>query len=216
MNHSTFRLGIAPFVCVLTMTFLAQPAGAALVLDLTSEGTPTPCGSCGATGTTFGWAFSVTSPITVNGIGIFDTGADGLGGSFEAGLYTSAGVLLRSATISDLSTVVASAAVTGQWLFESVIPIVLPAGDYIIGSVFNDTLPLAAVGAPFTTIPSITFTGGVTSPSFDTGLQAPTSPFGFPIFGPTLDAAEIPEPATASLFAFALAAVLARRRLSRQ
>ncbi|NWF85253.1 MAG: PEP-CTERM sorting domain-containing protein [Bryobacteraceae bacterium] len=185
-------------------------------MDLTSEGTPTPCGSCGATGTTFGWAFSVTSPITVNGIGIFDTGADGLGGSFEAGLYTSAGVLLRSATISDLSTVVASAAVTGQWLFESVIPIVLPAGDYIIGSVFNDSLPLAAVGAPFTTIPSITFTGGVTSPSFDTGLQAPTSPFGFPIFGPTLDAAEIPEPATASLFAFALAAVLARRRLSRQ
>lgn len=198
------------------MAWLAQPAGAALVLDLTSEGTPTPCGSCGATGTTFGWAFSVTSPITVNGIGIFDTGADGLGGSFEAGLYTGAGVLLRSATISDLSTIVASAAVTGRWLFEAVTPLVLPAGDYVIGSVFNDAIPLAAIGAPFITIPSITFTGGVTSPSLDTGLQAPTSPFDFPIFGPTLDAAEIPEPATASLLAFAMAALLALRRRSRQ
>lgn len=208
------RFSTSVALCLAVACF-SLPAGAALVLDLTSQGAPAPCGNCGVTGTTFGWSFTVTSPLAVRGIGIFDTGADGLGGSFQAGVYTSAGVLLASATISDLSTVVASAAATGQWLFAPVPTIVLPLGNYVIGSVFTDLSPLAAVGATYTTIPSITFTGGVTSPLFNAGLQAPTALFDFPIFGPTLDASEIPEPATASLFTLSMAAFLAiRRRLA--
>jgi hypothetical protein len=173
----------------------APYANAALVLDLTAPGTPELCGPvCGASGTTFGWAFDVTTPITVDGIGVWDSNS---GGPFltEAGLFTSSGALLESAVIaSGTSTPVASANTDGQWLFETFAPITLPIGEYVIGSIFGESSPLGEIGATFVTIPQITLVGGAVGTN-DGGFSAPTGSGEFPIFGPTLETT-IPEPST--------------------
>jgi len=187
---------------LLALGLACEPAQAGLVLDLTPGGGPAVCGGCGdVSGTTYGWGFSVKSPITVNGIGLWDANSDGFGGQqYQAGLWTGAGALLAGATISDASTPVASAAADGRWMFESIAPVKLGAGDYLIGSVFHNSDPIAEILGPFITDPRISLTGGAQGPGPDGGFSAPTAGFGIPIFGPTLRTpTSVPEPETAPL-----------------
>src|SRR5579863_9820369 len=173
----------------------APQSHAGLVLDLTGGGTPTACGSCGPDGTTFGWSFTVNSPIEVDGIGVWDFFGSSFPASTEAGLWTGAGTLLESESITSASTPVASARSDGQWLFESFAPITLAPGDYVIGNVFFDSNPLAAVDSSITAISQITPTGGVTG-TVDGGLTAPLVSFSPPIYGPTLETVAVPEAST--------------------
>jgi hypothetical protein len=198
--------------------FFAAPAvHGGLVLDLTTGGTASTCDGCGVSGTTFGWSFAVTSPITVTGIGVWDAGSDGIGVSVGAGLYTSAGVPLAIKTISDASAAVASASTDGRWLFEYFAPFVLAPGDYVIGSVFYETAPLVQFFAPHVEIPEITFGEGRYGTP-DAGLTAPDNSY-YPVFGPTLEATgapPIPEPGTLGMLALGgLAFILASRRRTR-
>jgi hypothetical protein len=173
----------------------APQSHAGLVLDLTGGGTPAECGTCGPDGTTVGWSFTVNSPIEVDGIGVWDYFGSGFTASTEAGLWTGAGTLLESETITPASMPVASNDPTGQWLFESFAPITLAPGDYVIGNVFFDTSPFAALNSSVTTISQITLTGGVTAAQ-GIGFTAPLGPFLVPIYGPTLETVAVPEPST--------------------
>jgi hypothetical protein len=105
-------------ILLLSMASLCAPAlHAGLVVDLTG-GTTSACNvGCGV-GTTFGWSFTVTSPIAIDGIGMWDTLPNGVGLAIGAGLYTSSGALVQSVTVTDSSTPVASANPDGRWLFE--------------------------------------------------------------------------------------------------
>jgi hypothetical protein len=53
---------------------------------------------------TLGWEFEANSNITVTSLGFFDVGSDGLLTSHEVGLWTSAGTLLGSVTVTPGST----------------------------------------------------------------------------------------------------------------
>jgi hypothetical protein len=84
----------------------------------------------------YGWSFSVTSPLTVDGLGLWDAGSNGLFESHEVGLWLTStpipeGVLLASATVSNAQSVaVASASASGRWLFSSVPVVTLNPGTY--------------------------------------------------------------------------------------
>jgi PEP-CTERM motif len=182
-------------LAMLGLVGFAPQSHAGLVLDLAGGGTPAPCYSCGASGTTVGWSFTVNSPIRVDGIGVWDYFSSSFPASTEAGLWTSAGALLESESITTASTPVPSADRDGQWLFASFAPITLAPGDYLIGNVFFDSNPVASVTPSITTIPQITLVGAVEGTS-DGGLTAPSTSFDFSVYGPTLETLAVPEAST--------------------
>lgn len=205
------QLAFKPVLMLLWALF-AQPAHATLALDLNSGGVPTTCGSgpC-AFSTTFGWGFTLSQTIVVDGLGVWDEGSDGIGVSSQTGLWTSAGNLLADVSVSDSSTPTLSASSNGRWLFENIAPLTLTPGSYLVGSLFYAAFPPAQINAPFLTIPELT---GITgrAGSSNAGFMAPLASFSTPIFGPTLRLASAPEPDSLALFAIGAVGLYFRRR----
>lgn len=200
---------------VLAAMCVTHNASASLVLDLNTGGSPLNCGSCGNTnGDTFGWGFRVINPITIDGLGVWDSGADGLGvQGAPTGLWTATGTLLASATITDGSTQVTSASADGEWLFEDIALLTLQPGSYVIGTAFLGSAPLAQIGAPFTNIADIAVSGGVGDASLDdAGLTFPGVSFNEEVFGPTMRLAAVPIPTTVALLGLGLAGIGYQRR----
>ncbi|HEY7391597.1 MAG TPA: PEP-CTERM sorting domain-containing protein [Bryobacteraceae bacterium] len=214
MQPKTLRLLV---LTVLGWAALAPQARANLVLDLNTGGTAEVCGVlCGTNGTTLGWSFQLLSPITVNGIGIWDASSAPLGTLIDAGLWTSTGTILAAAVISDGSTPVASASANGRWLFQKFPAVTLNPGTYLIGNVFYPTVPLGQANAPFTTIPQVLSSSVVGAEGTLNGaLTAPLNPFVRPIFGPTLETAAVPEPGLAGVLGLGLTAVFFRLKKRR-
>jgi hypothetical protein len=213
-------MSVARFLASLSLIsgLWAQPAQAALVLDLNSGGTPTECGgACASPGQTLGWAFSVLNTITLDGLGVWDAGANGLGvQSVQIGLWEySSGTLLASATASDASTRTASASINGEWLFEDIERLTLGPGLYAIGMVFQSGAPTAQVGATYTTISDVQFNVGLQAPTTN-GLDFPRWTFSTPVFGPNMRLATVPEPHSLGLLAIGLVGLVASGRRHRR
>jgi hypothetical protein len=197
-------------LAMLGLVGAAPPGHAGLVLDLTGGGTQSSCGgSCGS-GTTFGWSFTVNSPIRVDGIGVWDFFGSSFPAATEAGLWSGTGALLERESITSASTPVASANTSGQWLFESFAPITLAPGDYVIGNVFTIDQPLIAFNASITAISQITLTGGRAGAP-GVGLTEPLVSFSPPVYGPTLETVAVPEPGTLSLLGLGFAGIFGGR-----
>jgi hypothetical protein len=178
-------LTVAPFV--------GKPAAADPILDFTGGSLQSA-----SVDLTAGWKFTVSSQITIAGVGLFDAGANGLADSHEIRLWNGDGsILLGSTTISNAnSTSVASSSNLGNWRSMSISSFQLNPGDYVIGAFYRAGSPDTAVkGATASTIsgvtwdeyrgsPNLTFPASITSeggkgyfgPNLFTGTQTPPVP----------------------------------------
>ncbi len=200
-------------------------ARAGVLIDITGDQV-SQGGASGDSGVTEGYAFTVVNPITIDGLGFFDVGGADLGvASVPVGLWTSAGALLAQVAVTNGSMAVPSTDANGDWLVETITPLTLPAGDYLLGAVLGVFAPSVEAGGDvtFSTSPDIVgisgrydVSGGLQAPMNATIPNDPDPPIVFPaVFGPTLYQA-VPEPGTLAVFAMGIGGLAgARRRVRR-
>ena len=126
---------------------------------------------------TYGWEFSVTSTVTVTDLGVYDRSNDGFLHSHTVGLWTSNGSLLAdtilAAGASGTADVVSGGG-TGAFRYNSIGPLVLGPGDYVVAASViarDDDGVFFSTTTPPTTAPGINFlqllytTNGYTFPT---------------------------------------------------
>ena len=187
-----------------------------LGLDVTSSTqifTPAPFDNVG-------WQFTVSSPILVNGLGVFDVGANGLSESHITGLWDNGGTLLATTSVSSASTPVASASAAGDWLFNSIAPVLLAPGTYVVGAYYATGADFVMANATITTAPQITFAASRASSN---GVPAEPGVYGLVepgVFGPGIEiqsVSSVPDHgSTLALLCMSVAGLLAWRRWQRR
>ena len=178
---------------------------------------------------TLGWSFTVNTPIAVDGLGFFDdfTPLDGLGllQDHKVTLWTDTGTLLAQTTITNASTPKPTTAPDGRWLFNTIVPVTLLPGDYVIGA-FNHASPAgctlcdafrlldtATENAAITFISARSFAGADQFPSNSDNVN--DGYFG-PNFTFTPAADPVPEPTSLLLLGTGTLLVVARLRSRRR
>jgi PEP-CTERM motif-containing protein len=172
----------------------------------------------GATAGTFGWAFTLSGTITVNDLGYFDFGDNGLAASHDVGIWSSDGTLLVTATVPAGT----AGTLIGDFRYTFITPTLLPAGDYVIGGFESGSSGDPVVVAAATITPAAGITYGGSRSVAGAALTFPpgnASGFGNSYFGPNF-LFSVPEPASTGLLLFGSAAAsvltwLRRRRQGR-
>jgi hypothetical protein len=212
----TFRLNVAR---------IALAASCIVPVSVHAQTQAVSFGSGASAGTnsdqSVGWQFNVLSGITVDGLGWYDFGFDGLSLGRTVGIWSPSGTLLMSVFVPGGTT----AALNGQFRTVSVADFFLtPGNGYIIGgqNFANATDFLAFNPSSITVNPSIQFVDATFS-DFSATLVRPTqfsaAETGF--FGPGFTIGAVtttPEPGTYAMVATGLlflAFVHWRRRTSR-
>ena len=165
-----------------------------------------------------GWQFNVTSSVLVTALGIMDAGSDGLTDQHQVGLWDNGGSLLAQTTITNASTVVASAYGSGCWLFNDIAGQTLAPSTYVIEAFYPTTADQVIGSATgFTTIPQITFAASrasMTNSFEQPGVYGLVEPG---VFGPNFQASAtgVPEPASLLLVGVGLVGLCCVRRRAR-
>ena len=204
---------------LLFSSFLARTQAQVIALDLTGGASDVPTND-GSAPYSLGWSFTTTQPFTAYGLGFWDDASHTLGFTHDIGLWDSSQNVLASTVISLSSRPVTSAG-PGQWLFNSISPVTLPAGTYYLGANYDpsDSVDAYRYHAVTATTAGVTFdtdayalhtAGGLTFPSGSNGSTADFADY----FGPNVAFSPLPEPSSlALLFAFAVSSFAARRRI---
>jgi hypothetical protein len=82
---------------------------------------------------TTGWAFTLSSPVLVTQLGLFDDSNDGLEDSHLVTIWTSTGTQEAQTTIPSGT----GATLTDGFRYASIAPVLLPAGSYTIGGSYS-------------------------------------------------------------------------------
>jgi hypothetical protein len=180
---------------------------------------------------TLGYTFSLSGPVTVDGIGLFDYGSDGLSSAHEVALWDSgmnliiAPVILNPGSPTAISELSASG--LGSYIYEAITELVLGAGDYVLGASYlpangnKDPLDFMPDTISTNAAPDATFGAGVFGPSSGVNVMFPMLPAGGEnYFGPQLRISSprppttIPEPLSLALLVIGLVGTLGMRRQS--
>jgi hypothetical protein len=159
---------------------------------------------------TVGWEFTVTGPVTVDGLGYWDRLADGLGASHAVALWTGGGTLVTSATVPSGT----SGTLIDSFRYVPIAPTPLLAGTYVIGGYANGDI-VANQAVSISTIPEINFVQnrGTTASSFSLAFPTGTFPAeGQGFFGANFTVEVVPEPAGFAVLGIAACALALRRR----
>src|ERR1039458_5778944 len=164
--------------------------------------------------TTAGFQFTLSSSMLVTGLGFWDEGANGLINNHTVGLWNSSSpsVLLASTVVNNSSLVVSSTSAAGDWLFNSIAALTLPAGTYVVGatSVAGDP-DLQRQQTLAATAPGVTFVQAMDVGSPTLLYPSPAPVFDDGLFGPNFEISTVPEPATFALFGLSVVALLMSR-----
>jgi hypothetical protein len=136
---------VALFLAVFSISCLAAQADD-LGVDFTGYG-----GSNSSSVWNLGYEFQANVNANVTALGVMDFGsATGLPQAQQVGLWTSGGTLLASTYVDS------SGQQIGNWLFETITPVALTAGqDYVVGSQGGEGYVYYTTG--FTVAPEISF-----------------------------------------------------------
>jgi hypothetical protein len=154
---------------------------------------------------TAGYAFTVSSPILVTNLGLFDFGNDGLNASHTVEIWTNGGSLLAGVTIPAGT----GTSLINGFRYVSVPPFQLAPGTYTIGGFYaafdGDN---ALLNASITSASGLSYVGsrsgfGFTFPSSD-AFNNPNS-----YFGPNFQFSTVTTPDSGSTWALLLLAVTA-------
>jgi hypothetical protein len=208
---------------ILAISAPMQAAHAVILYDISA----TAGGNTFTVPGNWGFQFTVTSPLTVGALGLWDEGKNGLAASHSVGIFSAIETsvlptLIASVTVSSASIVVPSANANGNWLFTNLAsPLALPAGRYTLGY-FNQAGATDAFRGSATT--GIYMSGAA---FFDGRARANATAFAIPDalsasgggwYGPNLSTTvlAVPEPETWMFLAGGLAALSIALRRSRK
>jgi hypothetical protein len=164
---------------------------------------------------TFGYAFTLSSPVLVTNLGLFDSENNGLTASHAVTIWTSTGTQLVQATIPAGT----GATLINGFRYVSIAPFFLPAGTYTIAGFypFLNAIDPVLFGTSTTSASGVSYAGARS----ELGFAFPTTDtvgFGFPnsYFGPNFEfTTAVPTPdsgSTVSLLGCALLGLVALRR----
>ena len=223
MKTCRFFAALVSLTCLAADTIGPVASAADLGLDFATGVNRSPIAN-----SNYGWAFTVTSALTIDGLGFWDADSNGLLESHEVGLWLTStpipeGVLITSATVSNTQSVaVGSMSTSGRWLFSSVPAVTLVPGTYTLGAVYRLGPPgsydpfvsdsftiVTAPGLQYDNVREIHNTPNLTRPTI-VGLNEHQ---GF--FGPNLRVV-VPEPSGFSAFVIAAAGMLLCARVRMQ
>ncbi len=163
-----------------------------------------------------GTEFTITSSMTIDGLGWLDAEGNGLTHSHEMGLWNSAGTLIATTTVTNGNTFIGSAQGTARWYISEIAEILLAPGSYrIAGSMNGDNIALSndkigngaslSAGYVRTDFPN----GGFAYPNLTFDSQAIRATVVSNQFD---DVGRVPEPASIILLGSALGLLAASRR----
>jgi hypothetical protein len=172
---------------VLATVGLSPVQAGRIALDLTGA---TPGVQGGGAGT-YGWSFHVSSPVTVVMLALWDDHDTRYGGidSPSVTLWGADGTSLASSTFGAGSSLGSSASSAGLWFFNSITPVALTPGDYVITASYpsgGDLFRLAVPAENVITVPEVQWTNSVQLVGgfgFPTQSGPPSANQGF--FGPS-------------------------------
>ncbi|MDA8433235.1 MAG: IPTL-CTERM sorting domain-containing protein [Nitrospiraceae bacterium] len=116
---------------------------------------------------TIGWEFTITSPINVTSLGVWDENGDGLTDSHQVGIWLSTG---GSPLVT--ATVTTTDPLSNGFRYKSISPFTLQPGTYVIGSYMPSGADLGSSGATFSTQAPVAYTRNLFL--YDSGFTIPT------------------------------------------
>lgn len=197
------------------LCFFSRPSAAsAAVIDLTQIDF-----EYDSSAWTLGWKFSVTAPTSVEALGVYDSGQDGLAGAAQVGLWLASGGAPLVETTVAAGT---SATLDGYFRFVPVASTTLtPGTEYIVGAHLDGDLATALFGGNGTVDPRVTVIN-VRYSSFGSGFgfpdQTDLGTDGAAFLGGNFQLTTVPLPAAAWLFGSGLLGLgsLARGRMRKR